>query len=294
MHSADLPRISIVTPSFNQGQFIEETINSVLSQNYPNLEYIIIDGGSTDNSIDILRRYEHHLSLLIIEPDKGSADAINKGLRLATGEWFNWLNSDDILMPGALHQLISHTQRWPGKQWISGCKVNLDSAGQFVSSQAPWREEINFWLFGDALFPQDATFIRTNFLRSLDLELDISLRNVYDTVLYLRLLSYTEPLLVSSVFSGMRWHPDQKTANTQQRNIESNTIYKATQKLPNYKYIKFAKRICCSRFSYLARPILIQLAKLNLWPSRFDWPVEDYDVWNRCFKTRRLRDCIHI
>ncbi|WP_338441304.1 glycosyltransferase family 2 protein [Synechococcus elongatus IITB4] len=293
MYSADLPRISIVTPSFNQAQFIEETINSVLSQNYPNLEYIIIDGGSTDGSIDILRRYEHHLSLLVIEPDKGSADAINKGLRIAKGEWFNWLNSDDILMPGALFQLADHAQRWPNKQWISGCKVNLDSSGKFVSSQAPWRETIHFWLFGDALFPQDATFIRTSFLHSLKIELDSSLKNVYDTVLYLNLLAHDEPLLVSSVFSGMRWHPAQKTANIQQRMKESDAIHEAARRIPNYQQISIARRAYSSRIYWLARPVFIQLAMLNLWPSRLNWYVEDYDVWNRCFQIRRVRDCIN-
>jgi glycosyltransferase involved in cell wall biosynthesis len=96
------PKISIVTPSFNQGQFIEETIRSVLLQGYPNLEYIVIDGGSTDGSVDIIRKYESWLVYWVSEPDVGQSDAINKGMTRVTGEIFNWINSDDTLLSGAL------------------------------------------------------------------------------------------------------------------------------------------------------------------------------------------------
>jgi glycosyltransferase involved in cell wall biosynthesis len=98
----DLPKISIITPSFNQGQFIEETIRSVLLQGYPNLEYIIIDGGSTDNTVEIIKKYCDFIHYWVSEKDNGQSDAINKGLKHATGEVFNWLNSDDFYLPNAL------------------------------------------------------------------------------------------------------------------------------------------------------------------------------------------------
>lgn len=101
------PRISIITPSYNQGEFIEESIRSVLLQGYPNLEYIIIDGGSTDNTIDIIKKYEAFISYWISEPDTGQANAINKGLRYATGELIGWQNSDDYYHPNAFYQVAS-------------------------------------------------------------------------------------------------------------------------------------------------------------------------------------------
>ena len=104
---ADWPKISIVTPSYNQGQFIEETILSILNQNYPNLEYIIIDGGSTDNTVEIIKKYEDRITYWVSEPDKGQSHAINKGFEKATGEIFAYLNSDDCYYPEILKKIVS-------------------------------------------------------------------------------------------------------------------------------------------------------------------------------------------
>lgn len=103
----EYPKITIITPSYNQGQYIEQTIQSVLSQNYPNLEYIIIDGGSTDDTIEIIKKYEDKVTYWISEKDQGQSDAINKGFKKSTGEIINWLNSDDFLEPGCLKKIAA-------------------------------------------------------------------------------------------------------------------------------------------------------------------------------------------
>src|SRR6266513_4869973 len=114
------PRISIITPSFNQAQFLEETILSVLNQRYPNLEYIVIDGGSTDGCVDVIKRYEDRLAFWVSEPDRGQPHAINKGLAKATGEIVAFINSDDVYLPGALSTVASHFIESPERGWLCG------------------------------------------------------------------------------------------------------------------------------------------------------------------------------
>src|SRR5438094_8832498 len=113
-------KISIVTHSFNQGQFIEETIRSVLDQNYPNLEYLVIDGGSTDQTIDIIRKYETQLSYWESEKDRGQVHAINKGLARATGDIFAYLDSDDLYVPGTFEVVGEYFEKRPETEWVCG------------------------------------------------------------------------------------------------------------------------------------------------------------------------------
>lgn len=132
------PRITIVTPSFNQAEYLEETLRSVLLQGYPDLEYIVIDGGSTDQSVDIIRHYESKISYWISESDNGQCHALNKGFARATGDWMAWLNSDDIFQPGALWEVAHSIRAHAGCDWIVGsvdfADVNLHPLGVFEPS----------------------------------------------------------------------------------------------------------------------------------------------------------------
>jgi glycosyltransferase involved in cell wall biosynthesis len=123
------PKISIVTPSFNQAQYLEETIRSVLLQGYPNLEYFIIDGGSTDGSVEIIKKYEPWLTYWVSEPDRGQSHAINKGWQHSTGEILGWLNSDDMLYPEALKQVAQAFKENPDAGLIHGKVITINESG---------------------------------------------------------------------------------------------------------------------------------------------------------------------
>ena len=114
------PKVSIITPSYNQGEYLEETIQSVLNQTYSNIEYIVIDGGSTDNSVDIIRKYEERITYWCSEKDNGQADAINKGLKRATGDLVCWINSDDILYPHFVEKFVNHFVSHPNVDFLYG------------------------------------------------------------------------------------------------------------------------------------------------------------------------------
>ncbi|MCE7979654.1 MAG: glycosyltransferase [Caldilinea sp. CFX5] len=143
------PRITVVTPSYNQGQYIEETIRSVLLQGYPNLEYIIIDGGSTDNTVDIIHRYKTWLSYCVSEPDRGQAHAINKGWAKSTGEILAWLNSDDLYAPDALFKVAAAYRNHPD-EIIAGSVLNFQTritkaTATIEQKNLTWQRFLKFW-----------------------------------------------------------------------------------------------------------------------------------------------------
>jgi glycosyltransferase involved in cell wall biosynthesis len=162
-----LPRISIVTPSYNQAKYLPETIESILSQDYPNLEYIIVDGGSTDGSAEIIRKYASHLAYWVSEKDSGQSEAINKGLHRATGNLFNWINSDDVLFPGALRKIAEAFERNPEADLIVGCNARSDAEGRIIRVSAPptrMAMSPSHWVM---YIGQQSAFINMNMLRRI-------------------------------------------------------------------------------------------------------------------------------
>jgi len=213
------PKISIVTPSYNQGQFLEETIRSVLLQNYPNLEYIIMDGGSTDNSVAIIKKYEPWLTYWVSEKDGGQADAIYNGFKRSTGTIIGWLNSDDLFMPGALSSFAEYFVKHPNANLvISGC-VLIDQDTNMIlkpnglphfnlGTHVSFRKL--FWLGCD--FHQPATLWKRNVFFEVG-GFDTSLKFSFDYDMYLRISKISPTHRLKNIVAAFRLHPESKTTN---------------------------------------------------------------------------------
>ena len=156
----EFQRISIVTPSFNQATFLERTILSVLEQDYPNLEYIIVDGGSTDGSVDIIRKYSDKLAWWVSEPDGGQTDAINKGLRRATGEWVGWQNSDDIYYPGTFQKLATTAAKSPEAELVIGDIFLIDEYDRQIRDIVYVKPSYNAMIAEGMILTNQAAFWR--------------------------------------------------------------------------------------------------------------------------------------
>lgn len=211
-------RISVVTPSLGQASFLEQTIRSVLLQNYPNLEYIIVDGGSRDGSVDIIKKYEPWLSGWVSEPDRGQSEAINKGLRRCTGEIVCWLNSDDFLMPGALDVVASTLARGSEKFALVGHAIRVHADGRkpdILKGRFAGRERLlRFWM-GHHM-PQSSIFWRRELLDEVGY-LDESEDLVMDFDYWVRIADKYNFENVDHILSGTTYHSGAKTADGYRR-----------------------------------------------------------------------------
>lgn len=175
-------------PSFNQGKYLRESIESIINQDYPNKEVIIIDGGSTDGSVDIIKQYERHVAYWVSEKDNGQSDAIQKGFRVATGDWFNWINSDDALLPGALNAISNAIRNSPHCDIIFGQGVYSHDDGTIFRAYTPLPPKLwirRYFCLGNIC--QQATFFSRKAYESVN-GVDVSVFYRMDTDLYERIL----------------------------------------------------------------------------------------------------------
>ncbi|HFQ93051.1 MAG TPA: glycosyltransferase [Anaerolineae bacterium] len=218
------PRISIVTPSWNQAQYIEATIRSVLLQGYPNLEYFIMDGGSGDGSLDVIRRYDVWLTGWVSEPDRGQTHAINKGLERAAGQIFTWLNSDDMLLPNALYRVaLLYAQKPDAAGWAGGCYL-ISPDGRLLATEMPrglTQAELADWYHTGYIF-QPSCFFAAAAYRKIG-GLDESLHCAMDFDLWMRLAAEGEFVATEEILAAAVIH-DEAKSQAQRADMHAETI----------------------------------------------------------------------
>jgi glycosyltransferase involved in cell wall biosynthesis len=207
------PTLTVITPSFNQAQFIRRTIESVLSQGVTVLEYLIFDGGSTDGTPDILREYAGKLTA-VVEPDAGQADAVNKGLARASGDVIGWLNSDDVYYPGACASALDVLERHPDVDVVYGDADHIDQDDRAIEPY--YTEPFSYERLKDVCFLcQPAVFFRRSVADRYG-PLEIGLRYCMDYEYWLRILAERPPFFFRTKLAGSRLHAETKTLGSKE------------------------------------------------------------------------------
>lgn len=225
-----MPKISIVTPCFNDALYLEKTIESVLGQGYHNLEYIIVDGGSTDGSVDIIRKYEHNLAWWCSEPDDGMYDAISKGFRHASGEVMGWINSDDFYHPGALFIIADIFREYKDVNWIQGIPNVVDHMGRvvYVSRQVI---DNKYWFYqrkhiqSRRYIQQESTFWRKPLWEKAGGYLSSEFKYAGDFELWLRFFKHDRLINVPSLLGAFRLGTDEQASIHRYEEYVRETLY---------------------------------------------------------------------
>lgn len=259
----EMPKITIVTPSYNQACFLERTIRSVLDQGYPNLEYIVVDGGSTDESVEIIKDYERYLSYWVSEPDQGQAHAINKGLKKATGDWVTWQNSDDIFYPGAFQGLARAASINPRADLIIGDMMLIDENDREIRDIRYVRPTYSALLAEGMVLTNQAAFWR----RSVHAEigfLNETLECGFDYEWFLRLLQRYKAQHVSQIWGGLRMHCATKTSRMPETFAEEYHAIRASRRASRwlrraYQLRRLALMAAKGNIRYIARGALRRL-----------------------------------
>lgn len=206
-----LPLVSIVTPSFNQAEYLEETIRSVLEQDYPRIEYIVIDGGSTDGSVDVIKKYEDRIAFWVSERDRGQTDAINKGLERAKGEILAWINSDDTYHPKAVGEAVEFLMNHPNVAMVYADCNFIDEQGRVIGKFASRQTDYKKLRRGYVHIPQQTTFFRAAYWREVA-PLDPSFYFAMDYDLWVRIAARAPiKYLPGRTWANFRIHASSKT-----------------------------------------------------------------------------------
>jgi glycosyltransferase involved in cell wall biosynthesis len=205
----EFPKISIVTPSYNQAKYLEETIISVLSQNYPNLEYIVIDGGSTDGSVEIIKKYETKLSYWVTEKDQGMYHAIQKGFNKSRGEIMGWINSDDLYHRNSLFTAAGIFTDLPEINWIQGNPTVIDEMGRTVNcrplqSRSKFQFYLRDFVHTKDFIQQESTFWRRSLWEKAGSKFNLSYRYAADFDLWINFFRYEKLYVTPALIGGFR------------------------------------------------------------------------------------------
>lgn len=212
----ELPLVSIVTPSYNQAGFLEETIRSVLEQSYPRIEYIIVDGGSTDGSLEIIQKYAGQLAWWVSEPDQGQTDAINKGFAHASGEILAWLNSDDTYLANAIAEAVGFLQANPRIGMVYGDANLVDETGSVIGKFPARQTDYRRLMQGFVHIPQQASFFRSGLWRQVG-PLDPSFYFAMDYDLWVRLSRLAPLRYYPRLWANFRLHGSGKSVVSDDR-----------------------------------------------------------------------------
>lgn len=271
----EYPKISVVTPNFNQATFIEQTIKSVLGQGYPNLEYIIVDGGSDDGSQEIIEKYKSQLSYYVSEPDKGMYDAINKGFAHATGDLMCWINSDDIFAEKSLFTIASVFTKNPRVSWVMGYPTIINERGE-VTWQGQDAKVFSPYFFYLHNHQRDFSFIQQEscvWRRSLwekaggAMDLSYSLASDFD--LWMRFFAHESLHFSKSQFSAFRKRQGQQSENTEKYVKQTNkSVAKNQKELPFSKRIIIAMIKGCRKVLFLSSNKKVR-NRFYSWQDRF-------------------------
>jgi glycosyltransferase involved in cell wall biosynthesis len=218
------PLVSIITPSYNQGDFIEETILSVLNQTYKNIEYIIIDGGSNDNSVDVIKKYQSKLTYWVSEKDEGQADAINKGFKKASGEYLCWINSDDLLYSDFIEKRIKEFEMNPGVDLIYG---DVDQGASFDEKVLRKGKQINFNSVLKSAYipiPQQSAIWKNSIIYSVG-QLNVKWQVLLDFDYFLRIVKTKKIKYITGSVAFFRNHGESKSVKQKKMWIKELELY---------------------------------------------------------------------